>query len=196
VEDSRISKVEKGKGETVYLVTDTSWWIEEGYSDLPSRFLQNTTGIKLIVPHGVFYELDGLKKNTEKGKKAVAATKKIFFLTTKGKAELYSKNGKNKLNKVLSSRVDEEVVNTAEKLKNNGNVVFILSTDYAQRTLAESKGIYTARTLKVLDFIIKAPEIWIIDTSWWIDVVKNFSVNGVANALEDSPIEGVYLPNY
>ena len=118
-------------------VTDTSWWLEEGWrmEKLPSGFN------KLIVPSSVMRELDGLKKNPDTKDRATEATKRIAELIKEGKAQIMSPTIKPSYN-TLSSKTDEEVVAVAEELKKEGQKnVTILSLDHGIHALAGNRGI-------------------------------------------------------
>lgn len=130
----------------IYLVTDTSWWLDQGWKD-SVEIAKKTPEVVFVIPAGVMRELDGLKRNPEKGRKALASTKRIEELVRAGRAKIETKNGR--YYNVLASKTDEEVVRTAKKLKKKGEV-FLLTTDKAQLALARQEGIDNAVYEKVL----------------------------------------------
>lgn len=120
-------------------MTDTSWWLEEGWS-LSHRCFPGP----VIIPSRVLRELDGLKKNPSKGRRALAATRVIYHLVRSGKGtRVYARVS----GAYLSSLADEEGVALAKRFRRKGYRVLLLSTDYAQRALAESQGVETASSL-------------------------------------------------
>ena len=121
----------------IYLVTDTSWWLDQGWKDAVEIARKNPE-VVFAIPAGVMRELDGLKRNPDKRRRALASTKKIEELVRAGRARIETKNGK--YYNVLASKTDEEVVGTAKRLKRKGDV-FLLTTDRAQLALASQENI-------------------------------------------------------
>lgn len=128
---------EVGSKEPVYLVTDTSWWMEQGWRD-GVRIAEKVPEAFFVVPAGVMRELDGLKKNAEKGRRALEAIKRIEELVRKGRARIETK--KSEYYNALASKTDEEVVGVAKKLKEEAEI-FLLTTDRAQIALAKQLNI-------------------------------------------------------
>ncbi len=128
---------EVGSREPVYLVTDTSWWMEQGWRD-GVEITETSPDILFVIPAGTMRELDGLKYNESKAERAREATKQIFELIQKKKAKIVK--GKNSIEGFLSSPVDEEVLSVAKNLKKRAETV-LLTTDYAMMAIAENEGI-------------------------------------------------------
>ena len=125
--------------EPIYLVTDTSWWMEDGWriaTGVAERLRDGEAFF--VVPAGVMRELDGLKKNPEKGKRALEAIKRIEELIRKGRARIETR--KSEYYNALASKTDEEVVAVAKRLKEKGRVRLV-SFDNAQKALARDVGI-------------------------------------------------------
>jgi len=138
-------KTESGR-KTIYLVTDTSWWLDQGWRDAV-EIARKVPEAFFVIPAGVMRELDGLKRNPEKGKRALESTKRIEELVRFGRARIETRNGE--YYNVLASKTDEEVVGVAEKLKEIGKV-FLLTTDKAQLALAKQLNINLAAYEKVI----------------------------------------------
>ena len=60
-----------------YLVTDTSWWLEQG-RNVANEMAEKYNNLFFIIPAGVMKELDGLKKNKEKKELAHKSIKQNF----------------------------------------------------------------------------------------------------------------------
>jgi len=127
--------------EPVFLVTDTSWWLEQGWKDAV-EIARKVPEAFFVIPAGVMRELDGLKRNIEKGRRALEATKRIEELVRLGRARIETK--REKYYNALASKTDEEVVRVAEKMAGRiegKGKVFLLTTDKAQQALARQFGI-------------------------------------------------------
>ncbi|GEM_PF-5843639 len=133
--------------EKIFLVTDTSWWLEEGWYSAVD-IAEKTSNVFFVIPGGVLKELDGLKKNDNLARrsKALYATKQIKELLEKGKGKIIT-NGKKREFGCLNSIVDEEVISVAKALNKEGKNVIVLTTDYAQTALGKNENITTSKTL-------------------------------------------------
>jgi len=136
--------------EKIFLVTDTSWWLEEGWYKAV-EIAEKTDNLFFVIPGGVLKELDGLKKNDNQARKnkALYATKQIKELMEKGKGEIIT-NGKKKEFGCLNSIVDEEVISVAKALNKEGKNVIVLTTDYAQTALGKNEKLKTLKFLSSL----------------------------------------------
>ncbi len=130
--------------EPVYLVTDTSWWMEQGWYDAID-IAEKAPEVFFVIPAGVMRELDGLKYNENKTEKAREATKQIFNLIQKRKAEIVK--GTKLIEGFLSSPVDEEVLSVAKSLERKAKVI-LLTTDYAMMAVAENEKIESKKDWK------------------------------------------------
>jgi len=122
---------------TVYLVTDTSWWLDQGWRiavDVVDRLEDGDPFF--FVPAGVMCELDGLKRDPKRGKRALEATKRIHELVSMGRCRIVEGNGRRR--GVLASPVDEEVVEIARALGEKTGNVYLLTIDRAQMAVAEN----------------------------------------------------------
>ena len=128
--------------EPVYLVTDTSWWMEQGWRDAV-EIAEKMPEAFFVVPAGVMRELDGLKKNAEKGRRALESIKRIEELIRKGRAKIETR--KSEYYNALASKTDEEVVAVAKRLKEKKLKTLILTTDKGQIALAFDQKINIAR---------------------------------------------------
>ena len=127
----------------VYLVTDTSWWLDQGWRiavDVVDRLEDGDPFF--FVPAGVMRELDGLKRDSKRGKRALEATKRIHELISMGRCRIVEGNGRRK--GMLASPVDEEVVEIARTLREKAGNVYLLTTDRAQMAVAENVGVESA----------------------------------------------------
>ncbi len=91
-----------------------------------------------VIPSGVMRELDGLKKNPDKGKKALEATRQINKLISMGREKIVKGNGSVK--GFLPCPVDEEVISVAKEWKAKGKT-YLLTTDQAMMAVAKNEGI-------------------------------------------------------
>ncbi len=126
----------RNQDEKIYFVTDTSWWLEEGWHKARQTIGKNKKFL-FIIPKGVLREIDGLKKDENKKQKALETEKTIKLLVKNKEGYIYGLKKEEKL-RALSSTTDEEVVSVAKKLKEKGKNTIILTTDNGIKILGES----------------------------------------------------------
>ena len=138
-EDGKPVRLPKKKSfrKQVFLVTDTSWWMEMAERGWAVR---DFSGSVYVIPQAVFRELDGLKRNERKAQYARWAFREIQRLAKQGKAGIAT-HPRGKVWNVLNSSADEEVVNVGLAFKKHGYETKLLSTDTGQIALAEIKGL-------------------------------------------------------
>ncbi len=161
--------------EKIFLVTDTSWWLEEGWK---SKILGIQNGL-FIIPSGVLKEIDGLKKNKNLSDKAINAERNIFLLVKNKKGII--ENTTERLN-TLSSHVDEQVVIIGEKLKKQGKKVYVLTTDMGIKTLCVMKRIPYSSSLTHIHELMNKKEDSFLSYIIFILCVFSFLMGFISDA--------------
>ena len=124
-------------------ITDTTWWLEEGYQI--KKF--STSKENLYIPALVVRELVRLKKDPEIGEKAAQIIQTIAHLIKAEKAKIVSLKRLPSY-ETLDSEAAREVMAVAENLKREGKIAIILSANPDILALARKLGITVWRSDK------------------------------------------------